>query len=36
MSGSIPANSPWGLALMALLLALLGGAALRRRRDAMG
>ncbi len=36
VSGSIPANSPWGLALMALLLALLGGAALRRRRDAMG
>jgi len=35
VSGSIPANSPWGLALMALLLALLGGAALRRRRDAM-
>jgi hypothetical protein len=35
VSGSIPANSPWGLALMALLLALLGGVALRRRRDAM-
>lgn len=35
VSASIPANSPWGLALMALLLAMLGGFALRRRRDAV-
>jgi hypothetical protein len=34
VSASIPVNSPWGLALMALLLAMLGGFALRRRRDA--
>jgi hypothetical protein len=32
---SIPVNSPWGLALMTLLLAMLGGFALRRARGAM-
>jgi hypothetical protein len=34
VSASIPVNSPWGLALMALLLAMFGGFALRRRRGA--